>query len=633
MKNRKLSPLIWITLCLLFVAQAGCSSAQPATTGAVTSSAATEASNFMVQPETYRNIQQLNLQLDWVRRPDSPFPIRETSDNFTAVYTFHGIHYTLDEYFARSAVLGFLVLQDDQIVLERYFRGAGPKSRFISNSMGKSIVSVLTGIAVEKGEIKSVDDPVTRYLPSLSESGFSEVTVKQTLQMATGVDWNEDYTDPDSDFSRFVLAWWRGTPALIDFAAACKPVEPPGRRFEYQSIDTQVLGRLLETVSGRPLNEYCERELWQKIGAEDDAFYYRGKQQHDILAAAGFCATLRDYGRFGLMMMNGGKLGGHQIVSEDWVRMSTTAEGASLLVHPTVGNACSDSLGYAYQWWLLDGGIYMAMGIHGQAIYIDPARRIVIVQTSAWQEPDPDERWDEMITVMTVIADELGPSQRYTQRIWDENYPFYRKILNLPFNQELLSGELDEAIFRDYIIQDYHFCQNYKKAHAILLAKAPDEKAAKAMLDYMNMIDAEIESLHATYIKKYGITEKELTGPTEYPSTELYNSYLIKTATLEPFEVGFMATLPCHWVYYQIGSDMKKMEKVQGNKYQAWIDEYGDTTWEQSDTKEVVDLAEEYMQAANDETRLKMKDAFVTAMKLEYMFWDGIYNRVKWVQQ
>ncbi|MDD5312810.1 MAG: TenA family protein [Dehalococcoidia bacterium] len=237
--------------------------------------------------------------------------------------------------------------------------------------------------------------------------------------------------------------------------------------------------------------------------------------------------------------------------------------------------------------------------------------------------------------VKTDVSGEVaepGNSQHLVQQIWEENYPFYQKILALPYNQELLSGKLDEAVFRDYIIQDYHFCQNYKKVHAILLARAPDDNAAQFMLKIIKEIDAEIEELHTTYIKRYQITDKELTDPTDYPSTELYNSYLIKTATLEPFEVGLMATLPCHWVYYQIGNDMKKTEKVQANKYQVWIDEYGAATWENSETKEVVDLAEGYMQVANDETRIKMKNAFVTAMKLEYMFWDGVYNRVKWVK-
>ncbi|MFA5400516.1 MAG: TenA family protein [Dehalococcoidia bacterium] len=235
-------------------------------------------------------------------------------------------------------------------------------------------------------------------------------------------------------------------------------------------------------------------------------------------------------------------------------------------------------------------------------------------------------------TVASSVMDNPEPPRSLMQQIWEENDPLYQKILALPYNQELLSGKLDEAVFREYIIQDYHFCQNYKKVHAILLAKAPDEKAAKLMLNYIKLIDFEIESLHATYFKTYGITEKELTDPTELPSTELYNAYLVKTATLEPFEVGLMATLPCHWVYYQVGIDMKKAEQVTGNKYQAWIDQYGTTPWEKSEVKKVVDLAEEYVQAANDETRLKMVNAFVIAMKLEYMFWDGVYNRVTWIK-
>lgn len=224
------------------------------------------------------------------------------------------------------------------------------------------------------------------------------------------------------------------------------------------------------------------------------------------------------------------------------------------------------------------------------------------------------------------------PSGRLMQQIWEEQYPFYQKILAHPYNQELLSGKLDEAVFRDYIIQDYHFCQNYKKVHAILLAKAPDEAASRFLVKTINQIDEEIKSLHTACIEKYGITDRELEGPPAYPSTELYNAFLIKTATLEPFEVGLMATLPCHWVYYQVGIDMKKMEQKGGNKYQAWIDQYGTAAWENSETKKVVDFAEKYLKATTDENRLKMKQVFVTAMKLEYLFWDGVYNKAKWVE-
>ena len=637
MKNWKLFPLVWMILCLLSVAQVGCKDPVNLDIGEMnTSGGAPEVCSFMTQPYSFRylrNIDQLNLQLDWVHRTDFVFPLKETKDIFTTDYTFHGERYTLDQYFERSFVLGFLVLHDDQIALQKYFYDAGPKSRFISNSMAKSIISALIGIAIENGEIESVDDPVTRYLPCLSESGFKEVTVKHLLQMATGTRWNEDYVDTDSDFHRYMLAWSQGTPSFMELAAACESVEPPGTRFEYQSINTQVLGQLLEAATGIPLNEYCERELWHKLGAECDAFFYRGKQQPQIPAAGCFCATLRDYGRFGLMMMNGGRLGGNEIVSGDWIHMSTSAEGASQLPQPTgPDDDYCENLGYAYQWWMLDGGVYMAMGIYGQAIYIDPTHHIVIVQTSAWPEPDPDIRWDEMIEVMTTIADKLGSSESFTQGIWEENYSFYQKILNLPFNQELLSGELDEEVFRDYIIQDYQFLQNYRKVYGILLTKAPDETATQFIVNLIKEIDEEIESIHKTYIEKFHITREELINSTPYPNTEFYSSFLVKTATLEPFEVGLMATLPCQWIYYQLGVDMKQSAKVQSNKYQVWIDEYADEPWENSETKEVVDFVEKYMRATTDENRLKMKRSFETAMKLEYMFWDSVYRGVKWIE-
>jgi thiaminase/transcriptional activator TenA len=229
-------------------------------------------------------------------------------------------------------------------------------------------------------------------------------------------------------------------------------------------------------------------------------------------------------------------------------------------------------------------------------------------------------------------TDKINISNLTLQQTWEENYPFYQKILALPYNQELRSGKLDDQVFREFIIQDYHFLQNYKKVHGILLSKSPDEAASSFMVDIIRQIDDEIASLHKVYIVKYNVIDRELTDPTAYPSTEFYDDFLVKTAVLEPFEVGLSATLPCHWVYYQVGTDMKQMEKVQSNKYQAWIDEYGTETWENSGTKKVIDFAEIYMKAATDENKLKMKNAFVTAMKLEYMFWDGIYNGVKWVR-
>lgn len=637
MNKLKLYLLVWIVMCLLFNMGAGCQNmTYPDANGISNTDMAPVDPNIFIRPSSFQflsNTSRPNVQYDWICKNNSIFPLKQTTNEFTTDYTFRGNQYTLDQFFQRNHVLGYLVLHDDQIMLEKYFNGAVPQTRFISNSMAKSITSVLIGIAIENGAIESIDDPATRYLPCLSDSGFKNVTIKQLLQMTSGVEWNENYLDPSNDINRFTKALSQGTPTLMELAAGCQSEVPPGTQCRYQSINTQVLGLLLEEATGTPVNKYCERELWEKIGAENDAFFYRGKQQPQIPTLACFCATVRDYGRFGLMMMNGGKLNEQQIISKDWVDVSTGIAGAAELPHPEgLNHEYADNLGYAYQWWLLDKGVYMAMGIYGQGIYIDPANHIVIVQVSDWPEPDSNELWDEMITVMETITDKVCSSGRFTQQIWDVNYPFYQKILKMPFNQELLSGELDEQVFKDYIVQDYLYLQNYKKAYAILLLKAPDESAMQFMLTSINIIDEEIDSIHKNYIDKYNVTGDKLSTTEPNPSTEFYNSYLIKTATIEPFEVGIMAMLPCQWIYYQLGVDLKQSSKVQNNKYQTWIDGYGDETWEKSETKTAVDFVEKYMRATTDENRLKMKKAYETSMKLEYMFWDGVYKKVKWIE-
>jgi thiaminase/transcriptional activator TenA len=202
----------------------------------------------------------------------------------------------------------------------------------------------------------------------------------------------------------------------------------------------------------------------------------------------------------------------------------------------------------------------------------------------------------------------------------------------LPFNQELLDGTLDEQVFKNYIIQDYLYLQNYRKVYGILLAKAPDERAMRVMVNLINEIDEEIEHIHTIYSEKLHISREELTTSAPYPSTEFYNSFLVKTATLEPFEVGLMATLPCRRIYYQLGVDMGQRGKKTSGAYREWIEGYEEGPWETSGTKQIVDFIERYMRATTDGNRLKMKEAYVTAMKLEYMFWDGVYRGVQWVE-
>ena len=347
--------------------------------------------SYMVQPYNFyyfHHMDQLDLRTDWVRKPPTAYALREPMTPFSLQYEFGGAKYSLDDYLRRNFVTGFLVLHDDQIIFEKYLHGADQGSRFVSQSVGKSIASILVGAAIDEGKIHSIDDPVDKYLPYLQSSGYRDVSISNILTMSTGVDYSEDYRDPHSGAALIGAALLTGKPTFHDFAASIKPTATkPGTKFNYQSVNTQVLGLLLEKVTGKRLNEYAEEKLWKKIGAQSDAFFYESKDQPDTCAFACFNATVRDYARVGLMMMRGGILGGQRVVSTAWVHDSTTP--STDFLKPGALGEMGGPLGYAYQWWIPPGddGAFEAEGIFGQSIYVNPRMHVVIVQTSAWPEP------------------------------------------------------------------------------------------------------------------------------------------------------------------------------------------------------------------------------------------------------
>jgi CubicO group peptidase (beta-lactamase class C family) len=327
-----------------------------------------------------------------------------------ASYTYANQQHTLDEYFVRNYVVGFVVLHDNQVLLEKYFHGADRESRFLSNSVSKSFTSVLVGAAIAEGKIKSVDDPVVKYLPWLRDSGYHDTTIKNLLEMASGVKFDEQYTNPDADISRYVSALLHGEPSFHNLALSIKAKVKPGTKFEYQTINTQVLGMTLEAATGQTLNHYAEEKLWSKIGPEGDAFLFRSTRQAQMCAGSALNVRLRDYARFGLMAMYGGTLGVLQVVPEAWIKTSTQPQEKVLQPRPNGPND-HQNFGYGYQWWLLydDDGSFAALGIYGQTIYVNPKRHVVIVQTAAWPEPDPDARWDETIKVVQTLARRIEP--------------------------------------------------------------------------------------------------------------------------------------------------------------------------------------------------------------------------------
>lgn len=370
--------------------------------------------SYMSQPYNFyyfHHMDELGFRTDPIRKPPSAYPLKEANTPFSLKYNFHGKEYSLNDYLQRNYVTGLLVLHDDQIIFEKYLHGANQNSRFVSQSVGKSIVSILVGAALSDGKIRSVDDPVDKYLPYLANSGYRGVSIRDILEMSTGVDYSEDYHDPHSGAALIGAALLTGKPTFHDFAASMKPTSvKAGTKFEYQSVNTQVLGLLLEKVTGMRLNQYAEKKLWENIGAQSGAFFYESKAQPDTCAFACFNATVRDYARVGLMMMHGGVLGTKRVIPESWVHDSTTPGGEFL--EPGALGAMGGPLGYGYQWWISPGsdGAYSAQGIYGQSIYVNPKMHVVIVQTSAWPEPlgGGPELYEENELVKCTIAHSLG---------------------------------------------------------------------------------------------------------------------------------------------------------------------------------------------------------------------------------
>lgn len=325
-------------------------------------------------------------RLDWIRKPAQKFALKDPAGPFSLSYSINGKTSTLDEYLENADVQGFLVLKDDQVVFEKYLHGATAEDRFLSMSVEKSVVSVLLGTAVDEGKI-NVNDPVTHYLPELSDGAYKDCSIKNLLQMASGIEFNEDYLDPKADIHRVLFDLIRGGEPFRQVAIGIKSERKPGIAFHYQSINTQILGDVLEKVTGMPLNKYAEERLWKKIGAQSDAFVYESEKQPEICAFGCFNATLRDYARFGLMAMHSGELAGKRVVSEAWMREATTPPSFN---PPRIDEKTGRPVtGYGYQWWLLPGEdhAFQAVGIYGQNIYVNPAKHVVIAQFSSLPKP------------------------------------------------------------------------------------------------------------------------------------------------------------------------------------------------------------------------------------------------------
>lgn len=299
----------------------------------------------------------------------------------------------LDSMLALQETAGVLVLQNGRVRLERYALGHSRAGRWTSFSVAKSITSTLVGAAIRDGYIRGLDDSLTRYLPELAGSAYDGVTVRHLLTMTSGVAFNEDYADPNSDIARlYRTPPPQGEDVNVAYMRRMPREAAPGTRWHYKTPETNLTGLLVMRATGKPLATYLSEKIWRPYGMEQDATWLLddGREQ------GGCClqVALRDYARFGQFMLEGGRAGGRMVLPDGWVAAATTRQVATT----------QPGDGYGFQWWTSDGGAYSARGVFGQLLYVDPARRLVIVTSSAWSSADGQDLRQRRAQLIAEIA-------------------------------------------------------------------------------------------------------------------------------------------------------------------------------------------------------------------------------------
>jgi len=304
-----------------------------------------------------------------------------------------------------------VVVKDGTIVFEDYYKGTNKGDLRISWSMSKSFVSALTGLALESGEIESIDDPVTKYVPSLKGSAYDGVAIRHVLNMASGIKFDEDYLDPNSDINKMGTVLALGG-SLDEFAVEQVDIaRPSGTAWQYCSIDTHVVSMVLRAATGKTLQKYFIENLWSKIGASSDA-KYSTDSEGNAFALGGLNMPTRDYALFGELIRNQGKWGENQVIPAAWIKESTQVSAPQGKIGKTTSTQDGSRFEYGYQWWIPPKADeeFFAVGVYGQYIYINPKAGIVIAKNAAHREfMESDEEGEsymaQNITLFRGIAE------------------------------------------------------------------------------------------------------------------------------------------------------------------------------------------------------------------------------------
>ncbi len=299
----------------------------------------------------------------------------------------------LRAYMARTDAAGLMVLQDGQVRFEDYGLGFRPEQRWTSFSVAKSFTSTLLGAAIRDGRIAGVETPVTAILPELAGTAYDGVSVGQVASMTSGVAWNEDYTDPESDVAKMLTVTpVEGESQAVTYARTLKREAQAGEKWVYKTLETNLLGLLVERAVGMPLAEYAAVKIVEPAGLAGGMFWMQDLTGGNI---AGCCISLRlaDYARFGQFVLEGGE----GVVPQGWFAQATAQQ---VSFAPRV-----PGFGYGYQWWTYPGNTFGAQGIFGQAISIVPEKRLVVAVVSNWPTPTSNAYRDEFRALVSQIAE------------------------------------------------------------------------------------------------------------------------------------------------------------------------------------------------------------------------------------
>lgn len=320
------------------------------------------------QSDWYRAIERV-YKVGTIKKGSRVHSLPRADKPIDFTFEYGGKTWTVGDYMKAYNVSGALVLKDGKVLMERYAMGRKPEDRWTSFSVAKSVTSTLVGAAIQDGKIKSLSAPVTDYIPDLKGSGYDGVTVRQLLMMSSGVKWNEDYTDPNSD----VAQRKPGPNGLVHYMSRLPRVNEPGTTFNYNTGETDLVGVLVAKAVGRSLSAYASEKIWKPYGMERDAIWMVEEGGGE---RGGCCMsmTLRDYGRVGQFILDGGTADGKQILPPTWTREATS---------PQITNG-APAPGYGYFWWMRPNGSYEGVGIFGQSVTTFRDDRIVIVTNAAW---------------------------------------------------------------------------------------------------------------------------------------------------------------------------------------------------------------------------------------------------------